>query len=44
MHSRNDFVNTEEIDDLIKYKTIWWKELKRIQKAAAAEDKKEKGS
>ncbi|KAJ2962300.1 hypothetical protein NQZ79_g2549 [Umbelopsis isabellina] len=41
-HYVNDFVNTEEVDDLIKYKTIWWKELKRLQKAAAAEDKKGK--
>ncbi|KAG2186420.1 hypothetical protein INT43_002858 [Umbelopsis isabellina] len=41
-HYVNDFVNTEEIDDLIKYKTIWWKELKRIQKAGAVEDKKGK--
>ncbi|KAM3589150.1 hypothetical protein VKS41_000028 [Umbelopsis sp. WA50703] len=41
-HYVNDFVNTEEIDDIIKYKTIWWKELKRLQKAAAAEDKKGK--
>ncbi|KAI8576876.1 hypothetical protein K450DRAFT_254716 [Umbelopsis ramanniana AG] len=38
----NDFVNTEEIDDIIKYKSIWWKELKRIQKKAAAEEKQSK--
>ncbi|CAO3676886.1 unnamed protein product [Umbelopsis ramanniana] len=38
----NDFVNTEEIDHIIKYKSIWWKELKRIQKKAATEEKQSK--
>ncbi|KAH8556514.1 SHQ1 protein-domain-containing protein [Umbelopsis sp. PMI_123] len=38
----NDFVNTEEIDHIIKFKTSWWKELRRIQKKASAEQKQSK--
>ncbi|KAI8393944.1 SHQ1 protein-domain-containing protein [Radiomyces spectabilis] len=33
-----DYVNDEEIQHLIKYKTIWSKELRRIQKNAKSED------
>ncbi|KAL0074002.1 SHQ1 protein-domain-containing protein [Phycomyces blakesleeanus] len=37
-----DFVNDEEIQNAIKYKTIWSKELKRIQKQAKEEEQQKK--
>lgn len=27
-------MNDEEIQNVIKYKTVWWRELRRIQKLA----------
>jgi protein SHQ1 len=40
-HYCMDFINDDEIKDLIKYKTVYSKELKRVQKnAKSAEEKK----